>query len=117
MFSWALSFCQAKEPLKANEQSVEVLIYTPDKKAKARGGLAAAAKKDEQPTPRFQETLENRQTVTEAAALWHKTADARTPLGSEVSTCHLKQSLRNKKRFNPWPSPFTRYKTTEGARL
>lgn len=24
-------------------------------------------------------------------------------------------TVRNKKKFDPWPSPFTRYKTTEGA--
>ena len=76
------------------EGTVDVLIYKPQKKSRG-GGLA---QKDEKPTPRFQELLDKRTTLTEAAHQWTKTAESKA----------------KNKRFDPWPGAFTRYKTTEG---
>ncbi|CAK8999529.1 Vesicle transport v-SNARE 12 (AtVTI12) (Vesicle soluble NSF attachment protein receptor VTI1b) (AtVTI1b) (Vesicle transport v-SNARE protein VTI1b) [Durusdinium trenchii] len=77
------------------EGTIDVLIWKAEKRSKS-GGLAKV--RDDQPTPRFQEPLDKRTTMTEALAIWKKTADGKS----------------NKKKFDPWPSPFTRYKTTEG---
>lgn len=76
------------------EGTIDVLIY----KAKKKGGGSRSALADERPTPRFTELIDKRTTLTEAALQWTKTAE----------------STKKNKHFEPWPSSFTRYKTTEG---
>eukprot|EP00913_Durusdinium_trenchii_P028118 g26362.t1 len=61
--------------------TIDVLIWKAEKRSKS-GGLAKV--RDDQPTPRFQEPLDKRTTMTEALAIWKKTADGKSSLGQLV---------------------------------
>lgn len=86
------------------EGSVDVFIY---KKTKDKS--VSLLRKDDQPTPRHQEPIDKKTTITEAAKLWKQQKEAEK--ANKLRPVNKKDKNR---KFDPWPGEFTRYKTTEG---
>ncbi|CAE7410229.1 PKAR, partial [Symbiodinium sp. CCMP2456] len=86
------------------EGSVDVFIYK-----KTRDKSASLLRKDDQPTPRGQEPIDKKTTITEAANMWKQQREAEK--ANKLRPVNKKDKNR---KFEPWPGEFTRYKTTEG---
>eukprot|EP00439_Symbiodinium_sp_Y106_P087048 s129_g38.t2 len=86
------------------EGSVDVFIY---KKTKDKS--VSLLRKDDQPTPRHQEPIDKKTTITEAANMWKQQKEAEK--ANKLRPINKKDKNR---KFEPWPGEFTRYKTTEG---